>query len=548
MKFIQSFVLKSFVVLGLVTPVWAQNAPDYGELHGNFQIDAQYYNPDSAIGAPPVPEKMRMNSFVNLIYTRGKVTAGVRYESYLNTILGFNPRYKGNGIPFRFVNYANDGLDVTLGSFYEQFGSGIVLRTYEERGLGYDNAFDGARVKYSPIKGIYLKGLIAKQRVFFDLSDGIVRGFDGEIALNELVPKLNDKPTKVYLGGSFVSKFQQDQDPIFVLPENVGAWSYRLKINRNKIAVLAEYSQKINDPGLVNQLKDKPNYNPGQAAYLSGSYSTKGLGISLAAKLIDNMNFRSDRGATGNNALINFLPALTRQHTYNLAATIYPYATQPNGEIALQGEIIYTIKKGSWLGGEYGTNVIVNYSSANGLDTAISAEGFTYTTNFSKAGQAYFKDLNIEISRKINKNLKATFFYANFVYNKDVVQGLTGFGTIYSNIEVIDVTWKMNSKHAIRFELEGLQTKTDMGDWAAALVEYTIAPKWFFATLTQYNYGNPVEAMRLLYPTFTMGYIQNATRLTIGYGRQRAGIFCVGGICRNVPASNGLTLSVSSSF
>jgi hypothetical protein len=335
---------------------------------------------------------------------------------------------------------------------------------------------------------------------------------------------------------------------VYVLPENVGAWSYRVKLNRNKVALLAEYSQKINDPGVVNQLKNKPNYSPGQAAYLSASYSTKGLGISVGAKLIDNMNFRSDRGATGNNAMINFLPALTRQHTYNLAATIYPYATQPNGEIALQGEIIYTIKKGSILGGEYGTNVIVNYSSANGLDTTISADGFTSESDYTKPGQAYFKDLNVEISRKLNKNWKATFFYANFVYNKDVVQGLVGFGTIYANIEVLDVTWKINTKHAIRFELEGLQTKTDMGDWVAGLVEYTISPKWFFATLTQYNYGNPVEDMRLVYPTFTTGYIQNSTRITIGYGRQRAGIFCVGGICRNVPASNGLTLSVSSSF
>ena len=38
-----------------------------GEIHGNFQLDAQYYNPDSAIGALPVPEKFLMNSFTNLV-------------------------------------------------------------------------------------------------------------------------------------------------------------------------------------------------------------------------------------------------------------------------------------------------------------------------------------------------------------------------------------------------------------------------------------------------------------------------------------------------
>jgi len=44
------------------------------------------------------------------------------------------------------------------------------------------------------------------------------------------------------------------------------------------------------------------------------------------------------------------------------------------------------------------------------------------------------------------------------------------------------------------------------------------------------------------------GYIKDATRITVGYGRQREGLFCVGGVCRFVPASNGLTLSVTHSF
>ncbi len=33
----------------------------WGEIHGSVQFDAQYYNPDSAIGAPAVPEEFLMN-------------------------------------------------------------------------------------------------------------------------------------------------------------------------------------------------------------------------------------------------------------------------------------------------------------------------------------------------------------------------------------------------------------------------------------------------------------------------------------------------------
>jgi len=66
--------------------------------------------------------------------------------------------------------------------------------------------------------------------------------------------------------------------------------------------------------------------------------------------------------------------------------------------------------------------------------------------------------------------------------------------------------------------------------------------------LNQYNYGNKVEDLRVNYPTAQVTYIQNALRMSIGYGRQRAGIFCVGGVCRNVPAANGLTVAITSSF
>jgi hypothetical protein len=79
-----------------------------------------------------------------------------------------------------------------------------------------------------------------------------------------------------------------------------------------------------------------------------------------------------------------------------------------------------------------------------------------------------------------------------------------------------------------------------------ALVEYTVSPKYFVTIQNMYNYGNQVT--KLNYPNLTFGFNKGTNRLTLGYGKQRAGIFCVGGICRNVPASNGLSLNMTSSF
>lgn len=521
------------------------NENKYGEIHGNFQTDVQFYNKDTAIGAPITPEKVRMNSFCNLIYTKGGLTAGMRFESYLNALQGFDQRYQGNGIPFRYVNYKTDKVELTAGSFYEQFGSGLVFRSYEERSLGYDNAMDGFRVKYKIYKGIYTKALIGKQRFFFTEGPGIVRAADAEWQINETFTPLAEAKTRVVVGGSFVSKYQKDDNPTLRLPENVATGAGRFNVNHGGFNVYGEYAYKINDPSVTNNFI----YKNGEAAILQASYSRKGLGVTLGAKHIDNMSYRSDRNATLTNLFINYLPAFTRQHTYNLLATLYPYATQPNGENGLQAELVYTLKKGSKLGGEYGTQILVNYSNAYGLDSTTTSDGYGWKTNSWLPGkQAYFGDFNVEISRKLNKKLKLVGTYANILYNKDIIQGVKGFGTIYANVGVLEINYKFSAKHALKTELQYLATNQDQGDWATFLAEYSVSPHWFFAVMDQYNSGNPNSGKRFHYPVGSFGYGQGAHRVMITYGRQRAGIFCVGGVCRNVPAANGLTISITSSF
>ena len=86
------------------------------------------------------------------------------------------------------------------------------------------------------------------------------------------------------------------------------------------------------------------------------------------------------------------------------------------------------------------------------------------------------------------------------------------------------------------------------GNWAAALVEYSIAPKWFVSVADKYNYGNPIADNRDHYYTASVGYIKESTRITLTGGRQSEGMVCVGGVCRVVPASSGFSLSITTSF
>jgi hypothetical protein len=530
-------------------------------VHGNFQVDAQYYEADSLIGAPPVPEKFLSNVFGNINYTKGFFSAGVRYEAYNNVRQGFDARYKGQGIVNRFARYETNLLDITVGNIYEQFGSGLMLRTYYEPGLLYDNSIDGIRVISTPVKGLTLKGLAGKQRYFFTVGPGIVRGADGEINFNDLFDSLlGDKKTRFILGGSFVSKYQADSDPNLFLPENVGCYGGRINIINEGFNFFTEYAYKINDPSADNKL----SYKHGEALFSSISYAASGISFLLQGKRVDNMSFRSDRNERLQSLLINFLPATTKQHSYTMLA-LNPYATQLKGEVGFMGEMQYKFKKGTYFGGDFGTEITVNYSQANGLKEIPVPDSTStmrfYKTNYEDIGDRYYHDFFIEVNKKFSKKWKGTFVYSQQFYNRNIVQfgsELEGFKHLESTICVVDLTYKYRPSSSIRLEMQGLfaedpkmVTNSNLvakGNWATALLEWTPNGNWFFALYDQYNYGNPNVKEQIHYYLGTFGYNKEASRIAVSYGKQSAGIFCVGGVCRTVPASNGITISITSSF
>ncbi|MCB0854982.1 MAG: hypothetical protein KDD63_22325, partial [Bacteroidetes bacterium] len=85
-----------------------------GNISGSFQSDVQYLFPDSIIGANAVDENVLSNSFLQLTYQKGQFSAVVRYEAYLNPLLGFDQRYKGQGLPYRYASYQGDKIEITV--------------------------------------------------------------------------------------------------------------------------------------------------------------------------------------------------------------------------------------------------------------------------------------------------------------------------------------------------------------------------------------------------------------------------------------------------
>ena len=533
-----------------------------GSLSGNIQIDAQVYKKDSAIGAQDVPEKFRSNSYAYLQYTNGRFSMGARFEGYFKPMLGYEQAYDGVGVPYYFARFSGNKIDVTAGNFYEQFGSGMLLRAYQDWNLGLDNSIFGARAIITPTEGITIKGLVGTQRHFWD-KQGMVRGLDADLSFNDFIKPMQDWETRIRIGGSFISKYQEKQaiktpafpgvlaDTVYPLkvPQNVASAAGRFSLESHGFTLSGEYAWKANDPTAENGWL----YKSGQALLLNAGYSTKGFGVLLSAKSVDNMGFRSDRSEAGNYGMINYMPALTRQHTYSVAS-FYPYACQPNGEVGFQADVFYKIKRGTTLGGKYGTDIKLNASVATALNEK-PVEGAALHEPGTKGYQAglfaasdsiYFMDINFEISRKFSKHFKATLMYMYQQYNKAVVEGHGDF--VKAHIVVGDFTYMFLKKHALRLEVQYMNTKQDDGDWLMGTLEYTLAPQWFVSVSDLWNMGNADPARRLHYYYGSVAYVHDALRIALSYGRIRQGIMCAGGVCRELPASNGLMLSVTSTF
>lgn len=550
LKFI---VFITFIFIFKTVPAYSQSS-DGGRFSGSFQVEAQTYKADSLMEAKKVNEQILSNGFLNLNYTNGGLAIGARYEYYLNPLQGIDVKYKGQGIPYRYVSYSNDFVEVTAGNYYEQFGSGMIFRSYEEKALGIDNAMDGAKFKLRPMQGIEIVGVWGTQRNFWTQGSGIVRGGNLNFSMNEIFSNSIFETTNVTAGASVVSVFQSDKDNFLKMPENVLAWSSRLAVLGENFSVDGEYSYKYNNPNATNH----NNYNPGYGVIINGSYFDKGISATLNLHKIDNMDFRSDRYAKSSELLLSYIPPLTKQHSYRLA-TMYPFATQYNGEAGIQAEVAYKLPRNSSLGGKYGTDVTVNYSRVHSIDTTVK-DKYTYDSPFFGIGdKLYFQDINVNIQRKFTSDFKGAVSFFNIIYDRDRMEneGAPNSGKVHANILVAEGTYRLTDHYALKCELQHQWSKQDSavtshdiinGNWLGLFAEFTISPGWFISFYDDWNYGNANDDRKIHYFNGNVAYTTGSTRLSLGYGRQRAGILCVGGVCRQVPASNGVYISLSTSF
>lgn len=527
--------------------------------HGSVQFDGLFPQTDDAIMNEEDKKYMQahdilFNSYADLNMMSKYVDAGARLEFMKWPLPGYESDFKGWGVPHIYARGHYKGFELTAGDFYEQFGNGFILRTYQERSLGIDNSIRGGRLKVSAIPGVRLTVLGGLQRRYWDWKKkSQVYGADGEVYIEDLSKSLADKGIGWTVGASYVLKHENDQDIMIPgtdyrlnLPHSVGAWDVRSHFRKGNWGILGEFAYKGQDPSYDNDY----SYGKGNAAMLSATYSRSGLSALVQAKRSQNMAFRSQRMMSGSSAFLNNMPAFSYQHTYALPA-LYPYATQAApGEWAFQGSFAYSFKRGTALGGKYGTKIKLNGSYIRGLDHSAGFKGTVnglsgtdgYHPSFFGMGEHYYHDFNVTIDKKLSKSLTMTGMYMNQMSNRTVIEGKGG--KVRSNIFVLDTKWKIDSRYTLRNELQYLHTHQDQKDWAYGLLELSVAPYLMVTVSDMWNCG---DTGTHYYMAGVAGNYKS-NRLQVSYGRTRAGFNCSGGVCRYVQATRGFQIAYQYNF
>ena len=558
----------------------AQIKAGKGQVSISLESNNIYYAKDKLmedIGLSKPYERIRgdfgSNDYLKVDYSQGRFSVGVQLDGYLPGLYGYDlytyqqRDSKITAFLSKYVQWEDENWGIRVGDIYEQFGNGLIFRTYEERALGFNNSLAGARVRYN-FKNYFAIKAVAGMPRFYDVrSNNWVWGADLSLSISDMAG-WNDG--NISLEGSYVGRNQKDASKMFpsrpeanyvgVDGDIMNMVSGRLNFETHGFSLRGEYVKKLNND-FSNPILG--SYKKGNVINVDLGYTYKRFSVSATFRRQENMGTPIEvtpRGMGGGNS-INYIPLLTRQHTYSLA-NLNPYAgtsVHTGGEIGGQIDVYYSLRNPKARGKYW--NFHANFSMFNSLKYYSNWWGKDIDSRNA------WIDFNFDVERQWNKTLKTTLFYSYQRWDDALTHGENPEAHYYdSHIFVADITYKINKKHSLRFEAQYLASDDYEGDWVAATIEYNFAPKFSFYVSDMWNCEKMVsttgfggnyfthmstgKASHELLHYYQVGasYTHDFLRVQLSYGRNRAGFVCSGGSCRYQPAFTGANLALTLSF
>ncbi len=527
-------------------------------LTGNFRLNMDFYDLDTAIAAKGANYEINKNSanaWLQTIYTNPEhgFEASIRFDGHYNSILQNPP------VPVSFYGIGNwwlkkkiDNLELQAGYIYEQYGTGIALRTFEEKNLGIDNAIFGVKAKYTINDRYSIRVIAGTQKNRQEYFNAFVKGinFEGSHDFNE--------KTGLNFGASVVSRTLTTEDRAnidniiseypaanyFKAPYNTYIFSPYFTFRKDKTNIFFEGAYKTPEAiyngnnGIEHNYTNSAGYN----ALLMVGYAKPSFGLTFQSRYTENWQFQSTAKGSldfnlNNNRRLSFIAPINRQNSLRLPAR-FQLAPQELGELALSFDITAKLTK----------NVALTFNHCEIVSPDIfkskDIKDLYYVENFA---DIEFKKL---AKNKLNLHFGIqTTFYNQYQYQREGAKDVMAY-TFF-----VEPTYKFDRKRSLRAEFQIQKADKELGSSMFALVEFNIAPSWSFSASDLYTFKpnanyelvKQYQTPHHFYSVFA-AYTKGVNRLTLGYVKQLAGIVCTGGVCRLEPAFSGVRAQLTSSF
>ena len=212
---------------------------------GGLESNSQWYLNDKQLNVEHPEFPFRSNSYLLLNANYNNFYVSLQTEYYYDkALLNFNPKYEKTNVATYSVQYKGKKVEATAGYFYEQFGSGLLLRTWEDRQLGLNNALRGGRLILKPTDYLTLKTIYGQQRSGFDVSAGKIYGADIDIEVSKI---LNFETDEFSIGGTYVGRDEKIQNCPIGFLNLTNAFGGRINYSTNSLYISSEYNYKSDD-------------------------------------------------------------------------------------------------------------------------------------------------------------------------------------------------------------------------------------------------------------------------------------------------------------
>ena len=457
-----------------------------------------------------------LENWLNLDYNKNIFSAGLRFEV-------FQPNDPDPSISRGKVKYADiaykyigvdigdveEGLNITVGNFYELFGRGLVLKSYEDRNIRIDNNLLGVKVEGN-YKGFTLTALSGSAANINNERQDILHAADLQ-----------------YNGFDFIklgTTFASNLPPIDGIARTTLA-SMRMQPSIWNFDGYAEYGIKSNKD-IQSQIFNDDEWKIGEAFYGSLNFYYDVFSIVGEYKYYDNYAFTSSDGTI----FYNTPPSLRKEYTYVLLNR-HPSPLDQSSEEGYALEVNYNFSDE--------TSVIANYGITQTLP---AGSYYQRVNNFSLPITTQLEEVYLQATHNWNESFTTI---AALGYNEELSTNTKNITPILENKFYFDDinTIKLVLEHQ---QTENLSTDEKYYDNVIA-IEYLRSPNFNVSLVTEIQTKEPEAGniVRKVWSFIQFGYkLGNHTDISLLVGTRQAGNICIGGICRYEPAFQGVEIKM----